>query len=110
MNWREIKLIYVAGKYSGNTTDEVYENIQLARRYAQEIWRKGHAAICPHLNTMFMDENIGYEHFLRGDFKILSMCHGIFLLPNWKDSKGAKMEYDVAIKLGKHIYTKLEEL
>lgn len=46
-----------------------------------------------------------YEEYLADDIKELANgCTAIFMLDNWKDSKGAKIELDLAKKLGLKIY------
>jgi len=41
-----------------------------------------------------------YEEYLEYDLKLLSMCDKINFLPNYKDSKGAMIEKEYAIKNG----------
>lgn len=46
-----------------------------------------------------------YEEYLANDIKELADgCTSIFMLENWVDSKGAKIELDLAQKLGLKIY------
>lgn len=44
--------------------------------------------------------NIGktpdYTDYMREDIKILSRCNAICMLPGWKRSKGARLEYRIA--------------
>lgn len=91
-----MKLVYISGKYRGASHNEVYENIQTARRHAVTLWECGYAVICPHLNTQFMEGLCSEKKFLKGDLVILSKCDYIYMLPNWKDSKGARVEYKFA--------------
>jgi len=95
-------LIYVAGKYSGN----VDENIAAARKVSIALWEKGHAVICPHLNTAHMEIDCGvsYEAYMQGDFNIISRCDALVMIENWRDSKGAKREHKYAESLGIPIY------
>ena len=92
-----MRLVYVAGKYRGKNENEVYENINLARSHAHKLWQRGYAVICPHLNTMFMGDG-NEEKYLGGDKVLLSACDYIYLLPNWKKSKGAREEARLANK------------
>ena len=52
-----IKIIYIAGKYRGNTKEEVDSNITLAKEYAIKIWKMGHACFCPHTNSAYFGEH-----------------------------------------------------
>jgi nucleoside 2-deoxyribosyltransferase len=95
-------LIYVAGKYTGN----VDENIAAARTVAIALWEKGHAVICPHLNSAHMEQDCKatWEDYLKGDFNMISRCDALVMVENWKDSKGAQMEHEYALSLGIPIY------
>ena len=37
---------------------------------------------------------------MRQDLKAMLDCDGIYMLDNWKDSKGAKIEHDLCVYLG----------
>ena len=99
-----MEVIYVAGKYRGESWNEVWENIMHARREARKLWLSGFAVICPHTNSIFMDGIETDGIFLNGDLEILSRCDAIYMLLGWECSLGAKQEYAVARKLGKKIY------
>ena len=110
-NKRKI-IIYIAGKYSDKTPEKVTANILLAKKCALDIWRMGYTAICPHLNTEHFDDELDlvWKDYLEGDIEIVSRCDGVFLLPNWKYSKGAVVENEVAKRLHKPTFKNLEEL
>lgn len=90
-------LLYIAGKYSG----DVDANIAQARAIAGLLWERGHAVICPHMNTAHFDDDfdVTWEQYLQGDFNMIARCDGMVMVENWRDSKGAKMEYDYACLL-----------
>ncbi len=50
------KIIYTAGPITTKSMNQRWEYFMNARRLAQEIWAAGHAALCPHLNTLMMDD------------------------------------------------------
>lgn len=95
-------LIYVAGKYSG----DVDANIAEARKVAIALWEKGHAVICPQLNSAHMEKDckVDYETYMAGDFNMISRCDALVMIDNWKDSAGAKREHEYALCLGMPIY------
>ena len=88
-------LIYTAGPYSG----DIDANIAEARKWAILLWEAGHAVVCPHLNTAHMDKDCkaSYEDYIAGDLKMVARCDAIFMLPNWEQSKGAKIEHAYAL-------------
>lgn len=95
-------LVYIAGKYSGDTET----NIKEARKVAIILWEMGHAVICPHLNTANMEKDCkaSYENYMAGDFNMICRCDAIVMLENWKDSEGAKREHDYALSLDIPVY------
>ena len=110
-------VVYIAGKYTDESHDQVFENIYLARRFAKMYWRKGYAVICPHTSTSFMDGITGkYCPFIEGDLTILSRLSKekgdfIAVLPNYETSKGTKGEIKFAKDKGLEVlYPSLEEL
>ncbi len=96
-------LIYVAGPYSAYEDFTVEQNIEQAEKIAAELWKKGHAVICPHKNTSHFEkwvEGIEYEQYMQGDFRMIRGCDALVMTPRWKDSKGARMEHEYAQRLG----------
>lgn len=90
-------IVYIAGPYRGN----VEANIQAAREIAAEVWRVGHVAICPHLNTAHFDRDypdIPDQAYLDGDLEILARCDAMVLVPGWRASQGTQAEVAFAEK------------
>lgn len=84
------KVVYVAGPYTNPAMDGVWTNVQNARHIAKKVWEAGGAAICPHLNTLFMDSpQLTHDVFMDGDLSILYACDALVLLGGWESSKGA---------------------
>ena len=105
-----MKSLYVAGPYRGKTDDEVYENIQRARRYAKKYWRLGYAVFCPHLNTSFFSGVVDEHQFMLAGLKILAICEVLMLPPHWADSEGCIKEQRLARKMDKKIIYDEEDL
>lgn len=91
-----MEVAYISGKYRGKTIAEIEENIALARRAAKKLWKDGYAVICPHMNTAFLDGVVADDRFLEADIEILKRCDVVFMLPNWRQSEGAKKERECA--------------
>jgi len=101
-------VVYLAGKYSG----DIDANIAAARNVAIDLWERGYAVICPHLNTAHfeVDCKCRYEEYLARDCEILKRCDAIVMLPGWKESRGANSERRLAQQLGLLIYDDPERL
>jgi hypothetical protein len=103
-----MKVIYVAGPYTGKNHFETKQNILNAEKVAIECWRKGWAVICPHKNTsgfeVVEDKKINYNTWINGDLEILSRCDAIVMVDGWKGSKGAMKELEKAKEFGLSIY------
>ena len=95
-------VVYLAGKYSG----DIDANIAAARKVAIDLWERGYAVICPHLNTAHfeVDCKATYDDYITGDLHIISRCDVVVMLPGWKDSKGANLEHAHATEMGIPIY------
>jgi len=87
-----LKIVYIAGPYRGKTDDEVYENIQQARRYTKKYLQQGYAVFCPHLNTAFFSGVVHEDHFIQMGLEILSRCDILVLIPGWIASGGSQTE------------------
>jgi hypothetical protein len=46
------------------------------------------------------NQNLSYEEYLRFDIRALTFCDAIYLLKDWGKSKGANIEYLVAMNIG----------
>lgn len=99
---------YIAGAYRGKTVSEIRNNIEKARAVAERVWAAGHVAICPHLNTAFMDGVAPDEVFLEGDLIILKFCKNMILVPGWEKSSGTKNEIEFAHKNHIEVYDSIE--
>jgi hypothetical protein len=62
----------------------------------RDLMTEGYAPVLP---VPFVDGK-SYEEYLRDDLKLLLDCDGIYMLPNWQESKGAKIEHMVALACG----------
>lgn len=47
---------------------------------------------------------IPWEEYIRTDIEALMTCDAIVLLPDWRDSRGARLEYRIAAELGYYFY------
>jgi hypothetical protein len=100
-------VIYIAGPFRSkkNTIDqwEQTQNIRRAEALALEVWRAGHIAICPHLNTLHFQGCLPDEVWLEGDLEIVRRCDAVLLTEGWRNSAGARREVEEARRHGKAV-------
>jgi hypothetical protein len=96
-------LVYLAGLYTKGNIDE---NIAHARAIAIEVWESVCWALTPHLNTAHFEIDClaGYESYMQGDFRMVTVCDAILMLPGWEQSSGAKRELELAQRLKMPVY------
>ncbi len=95
-----MKVIYIAGKYRGPNAWAVEQNIRAAEDVAARVWAMGMVALCPHANSRHMDGVASDEVFLAGTLELMRRCDAVVLVPNWRDSEGARAEVAEADRLG----------
>lgn len=91
-----MKVIYIAGKYRGRTPWEVEQNIRTTKKITTRVWAKGMVALCPHANSRHMEGVATDEVFLAGTMELLRRSDAVLLVPNWRDSAGARAEVEEA--------------
>ena len=89
------KKIYISGKITGLVYSEVQKKFNRAENLIKIM---DHEAINPLKITPFVDGKTWKEYMI-DDLKALLDCDAIALLPDWKDSKGACVEYQLAKSL-----------
>lgn len=91
--------LYLAGKMSG-LPDWGFAAFAKA---AAELRAQGHDVVSPAELDAFDDEPIGsrpWADYLKRDIPQLLKCDAIALLPNWENSRGARLECHIATELG----------
>jgi hypothetical protein len=84
--------IYISGKITG---DENYK--QKFEEADDMLTDAGYSVVNPALLTPDCDS---WTDFMRRDIRALMRCDAVALLPDWQDSRGAKIEERLARDLG----------
>lgn len=80
--------IYIAGKITG--FNEFKEKFSKAEDYLKS---KGFKV----LNPAILPSGFEQHEYMRICYSMIDVCNTVYFLDNWKDSIGAKREYDYAI-------------
>ena len=86
--------IYIAGKITG------LDNYRELFQKAESIFKnEGHAV----MNPSILPDGFEHREYMHICYSMINVCDGVHFLDNWKDSKGAIMEYEYAVEQGKFI-------
>lgn len=87
-----MKTVYISGKITGLLEEEYQANFAAAE---EELRENGYNPINP-LKIKHPPGTEKWCDYMRGDIKVLCDCDAIYMLTNYKDSKGATVELSVA--------------
>lgn len=97
--------IYISGPYSTNQV----EGTRNAIIAAEQVRKNGHLPFVPHLSLLWdLVCPSPYEEWMNYDMEWLEQCDAILRLPG--ESNGADIEVQMAVALGKIVYTNIEEI
>jgi hypothetical protein len=99
-----VKLVYLAGPYTGQTEWAIEENIRRAEGWAASLWLEGAAVLCPQKNSAHFGGLRDYETFLAGSLVMLKRCDCVALFPGWEQSRGAILERGYALDHGMRVF------
>jgi len=96
----EMKVVYIAGPFTGATAWDIEQNVRRAEEAALEVAGLGAMPLCPHTNSRFFYGQNTPEFWYEGTMELLRRCDAILLLPDWQESKGCIAEEAEAKRLG----------
>lgn len=97
---KKIKQVYIAGKVRG------LSNYREIFKEAEEYLNKLGFVV---LNPAELPEGMRWQDYMKICIPMLEVADAIYLLDNWKDSEGAKVEKAYAECQGKEIWYQGEE-
>lgn len=97
--------IYISGPITGQ---DYRETLALFSEAEKHIAEAGHEPVNPLRNGL--PTGASYEEHLLADFKMLLGSDAILLLFGWRQSKGCRMENNIAMNMGKVIFTSFGSL
>ncbi len=88
--------IYISGKITGRPLNQAKEKFKYTAAFLQ---LKGFETVSPfEINKITPDKN--WNDYMVNDIKHLLECDSIYMLDDWGQSKGARIEYAIARELG----------
>ena len=91
---------YISGKITGLDINEAKGNFKEAERSLKDI------DLIP-INPMEIvpeNKDFKWEDYMLADIKELFKCEAIYMLSNWKDSQGARIERAIAFEMNMTIF------
>jgi len=92
--------VYISGKITGLNLKDVKQKFGHISHW---ILMQGHIPINP-IEISPFDENKKWKDYMLTDIEALFDCDAIYMLDNWGQSKGARIEYGIAKELGLKIF------
>lgn len=94
-----MKKIYISGKITGLDPVDAEKKFQEAEEFLKHVFPEKNI-----VNPMKSNwKNKTWEDYMIDDIKLLFECDAIFMLYDWKDSKGATIEHFIAEVTNKEI-------
>lgn len=88
---------YIAGKVTGLKNYKSFFNV-----IEKQLIAQGHLV----MNPAILPEGFPWESYMPICYAMIDACDAVYMLDNWRDSEGAKLEYDYAVDHGKLILIK----
>ena len=92
--------IYISGKITGLRLEEAKARFDKAE---SELVSRYNCEVVNPLKKISYDADKTWCQYMLDDIALLFSCDAIYMLDNWKDSKGARIEFAIACELSKII-------
>ena len=90
--------VYIAGKITGLPHEDAVQKFENAARALKE---KGHEPFVPTVLPSYND--VSHEDYMHVCYAMIDICDEIYMLKDWQDSKGARLERQYAFDRDKKI-------
>lgn len=107
-----MKLVYIAGPYTGDNYLAVEANIAQAREAAAWLANNGVGYYCPHLNSAHFEAitpDVPIAFWYEMDYRLLDVCDALLVLPGWEKSWGTARELERAQEQNKPVFYWLDD-
>lgn len=107
-----VKLVYIAGPYSGADRGAVEANIRRAELLAIRVAELGAMPVCPHTNTSHpaFEHAQPYQFWIEGTLELLRRCDAVLVTADWERSSGARGEVTEAMRRGLRVFREVDDL
>lgn len=97
-----IKQTYISGAISGRPRKEAEDHFT---RVKEHLLIEGHLVLSPYVTRFQYSKRKDYSwsDWMRESIVAMMDCDTIFMLNGWEDSRGASIEYKLALELGFNI-------
>ena len=108
--------IYICGPYgarSGICAQELEQNVAKAIEAGRQLITKGHNPFVPHLYHYVQNQG---EHICDEDrwleicLEWVVLCQGMLMLDGWRESTGARREWQYASAFGRQIFHSIDDV
>lgn len=86
--------IYISGKITGLKESDALELFNKAEEHLKEL---GYDVVNP--MTIEHNHSKSWADYMRADLIAMLKCDAVYMLDNWRDSKGATVERNLAFSL-----------
>lgn len=99
-----MKVVYIAGKFTGPNAWVIEQNIRAAELVGFEVALLGAMPLIPHANTRFFHGTKDASFWYEGTLELLRRCDAVMTVVRWEESKGAREEVEEARRRGMPVF------
>ena len=96
--------VYISGKITGLDLAEARKQFTEAEGIIRQRLGEEVEVINPMKEVPYV-EGKTWEEYMKDDIKLLMECNMIYMIEGWKTSKGANIEFNLAVSLGYLVLT-----